>query len=209
MRFGWLTALVVGLLAAVPAQAAKFVQYSISAHGIVADRDANTNPLGTSYESDFVVTFALDVERNSPDDPNWTGEYISDGSYFFAPFNGDNYTMRIANGVLTASDYSDYGPHVLTNNSTLTLYLDPSIQTFAEILSGPATGAANISFGGHYDSHDFSGTISSIRTSSASTFAGIYAYAVPEPTTWMLMIAGFGLVGHSQRRRQRTASART
>lgn len=206
MRFVWLIALAASALMAVPAQAAKFVQFTLGGHGLVTSYDYNYYPYGIIKESDFIVTFSIDVERNWYTDPNWDGRYISDGSYFFGAFGGDNYVMRIANGVLTAEDHSNNG--YLDNNSTLTMYLDPAIQTFAGIHSGPGTGNAHVAFGGQLNGFDFNGALSFIQTSSTDTFSGITAYAVPEPATWAMMIIGFGAIGGAMRRRgQREALA--
>ncbi|KAB7646622.1 DUF4394 domain-containing protein [Polymorphobacter fuscus] len=51
------------------------------------------------------------------------------------------------------------------------------------------------------------GMLSQIGTTDRSLFALTAAGAVPEPTSWAMMIAGFGLVGAASRRNRRTMVA--
>jgi hypothetical protein len=59
----------------------------------------------------------------------------------------------------------------------------------------------------HFDGQptSFTGTYSL----GAATGSGTFSIAVPEPSTWALMIAGFGLVGGMARRRRSATAAQT
>lgn len=209
MRFAHLTMIAAAFVVAAPADAATFLAFSLSGHGYETAYDANVDPSLKSRETDFVINFALDIGNSDPSDPNWTGRYISDGSSFFAMNFGDNYTYTINNGLLKGDDQSDYGAYILTNNSHFTVNLDPSINNFAGITSGAATGQADIYYSGHYYYRQYTGAITHITVSRADTFSGITAYAVPEPATWLMMILGFGAVAGTMRRRRQPVTVST
>ena len=63
----------------------------------------------------------------------------------------------------------------------------------------------NASFGGGPPVEEFSGSITSIKIEEGDTTGGlgiVYGSVVPEPSTWALMLAGFGMVGYAMRRRK-------
>jgi hypothetical protein len=59
-----------------------------------------------------------------------------------------------------------------------------------------------------FDSVGQAVTITSATGSNGFAYQVASAGAVPEPTTWALMLAGFGMVGHALRRRPRVSYAR-
>lgn len=71
----------------------------------------------------------------------------------------------------------------------------------------PQWGWASGTGGDGQSVQDFLGTRSVLPNDMAFTLTGtVNAPAVPEPATWAMMIAGFGLVGGAMRRRQTVAS---
>lgn len=78
-------------------------------------------------------------------------------------------------------------------------------------LGGPETTDPNIAFGGDVYSwlsyalapgtYTIAGTTIASPTGSGGAFIRVVSGAVPEPASWALMIAGFGMVGAAVRRR--------
>jgi hypothetical protein len=61
------------------------------------------------------------------------------------------------------------------------------------------------SFGGGPPVEEFRGSVTSLEIADGDLTGGlgiIYGSVVPEPSTWALMLAGFGMVGYAMRRRK-------
>jgi hypothetical protein len=114
-------------------------------------------------------------------------------SFFARP--GTSGALSWADGYkLRSITVFEHGPELdsdlafLTAAGALDFYIGSHFRVFGEIYSGD-----------RYDPHSFGGI---------SNYAGewIYHYSVPEPATWAMMIAGFGLAGATMRSRKASAA---
>lgn len=94
-------------------------------------------------------------------------------------------------------------------NSGLYQFYNGSLSTMAELgmdgglLDDAAAGLAITSLGIERDSYRHGWlAINASMTDGIESMAGIYVANVPEPDSWALMIAGFGLTGAVMRRRR-------
>lgn len=91
----------------------------------------------------------------------------------------------------------------ITNNGVVNEF---KLSIFASLLTGGATVDPS-HFGFNLWSRDGSGGINSIADFAPNN-STVRTGAVPEPTSWALMITGFGLAGATLRGRRKSASAR-
>lgn len=103
--------------------------------------------------------------------------------------NVDSFTISLSTN---GSTYTPFGTFALTNSTT-----DPfGADTIS--LSGSAR-YVRFNVLSNQGDIDFTGL-------SEVQFNGLTAGAVPEPATWLMMLAGFGLIGAGLRRRQHPVS---
>jgi hypothetical protein len=93
--------------------------------------------------------------------------------------------------------YAGYGANVsgtLCAGLPLTLgisYFNPGCGSFSVNTGSP------LGFGSTYN-----GRITSLRVTEGAVGDSILTAVIPEPSTWALMLAGFGMVGYAMRRRK-------
>lgn len=119
---------------------------------------------------------------------------------FIGKFDTDPY---LTNGC-TSSDgvCGTYIPFALAND------LDPEIFD-DEVFTVGAINSYEIGRGKIEDlAFDTGRNLTDNSTQTYARFSLTAVAAVPEPTTWAMMLAGFGLTGAAMRRRRRTATAR-
>ena len=112
-----------------------------------------------------------------------------------APFRGDldiNVVDLLSGASTVFSFTKSTSPSGTDKNETFTVPASFLNQTFA-------AGAYSLRLSGFADNV---GTGNDVGTYNGSlTFASVTNSAVPEPTTWAMMLVGFGAVGYSMRRR--------
>lgn len=177
MRFGWLMA-VIAACAAMPAQAAQTIQLQFSGIGSVQD-DLNGTK-GTGFL--FTVTYNPDAPGSFSNDPQFP--------YFLTVFSG---------AASTTVNYTADSPRMGLSFFQLDASYLPSYQI------GSASGSFSFQNASIILPVIGAGRIISLLTVSAvaPTESG-YSYrliAVPEPATWLLMLAGFGVLGATMRRK--------
>jgi PEP-CTERM motif len=167
---------------------------------------SSTSPLTNLYSVQG-VTFGPGLSGNGGSILNECGNFginARSGTDFLA-FNG---------GVNSVDELISFAAAV----TSLSLYVGNSSDAdyTAEFFdsSNALIGSQTISLiGGSYGELSFMGAISSARIFSTSNVwvaddLSFTAGAVPEPASWALMIAGFGLVGSAMRRRKPSVSVR-
>jgi hypothetical protein len=132
------------------------------------------------------------------------------GASFGGQANGTDATTFVSSGIGTAT---------LTLTTPVNYFglLWGSIDAYNSITFNTADGlsqtftGSQIGFLGqsHYVNFFSSSLITSVvarSTDSSFEFDNVATAAVPEPATWAMMIAGFGMVGFAMRRRQRAVA---
>ena len=226
MRAKFAVALV-GLMIAVPAQAATFYGYTAQPNGTVsgAALDARNSFISSlsSFSTEGFESFGV---AQTPLTLNFQGSagsstatltgvgntdfsrgntFATSGSKEFIAY-GDN-TINFSTAV---SAFGFYATDVADLGSGLTVLINGGAGGTFDLLSGTAGTNGNLLFFG----------VTSAAPISSITFAGAarndgfgfddltvgqVAAAVPEPATWAMFIGGFGMIGGAMRRRQRTA----
>lgn len=181
------TAALLALLAAMPAQAAIFA-------------DSLVNQVNTTAFGSGLVTGA----------PDGGGLFI--GSTFDPPQALGEFTVGFSTALGDGAG-ADLRLYEISSSSdeTFDLFVSSDNISFTLIGGFNATNSL-IDFGGL-----FAGPISYVKLVNTSTtvsadfdaLEGLYAYTggVPEPGSWAMMLAGFGLVGAGMRRRAAAATA--
>ena len=106
-----------------------------------------------------------------------------------------SFTSSFGDFTGTVTTAGSQGP---TSNRTVNAYV---LGTFTPMgsLAGFLAGPASATFA-------FTQTGTNLATSGSFTFASPPAGTVPEPQSWVMLIAGFGLVGAAARRRRTVAA---
>jgi hypothetical protein len=89
--------------------------------------------------------------------------------------------------------------------SAATCYTGQAVAANASYAPTCGSYYLNASFGGGPAVEEFSGSIESIEIVEGDTTGGlgiVYSSVVPEPSTWALMLAGFGMIAYATRRRK-------
>ncbi len=220
MRF--VSALLAGLLAVSPAGAATIVQ-TRSLHDIFAF-SAFDSSLGTlnSATVDASATLARGwYYRDDPSETTGQVSYVIDGIYNFWMNSGPVGSIAIAGADtlhLSLTSFVIFSVAPFETSATGTGSFGLNLATVSDVLPFFITGSDPYFAGGPTpDTTVFSPFTTDIfRTSGCNQGAGVisddcqrgtitltydYTPSVPEPTTWAMMIVGFGLVGFAMRRR--------
>lgn len=134
----------------------------------------------------------------------------------FTPTDDPNYFIGIINDFTYEARFGEAGFSI----STITSGMQPFPVIYGGTCFPIAVGAGNytdtegcgkmdlrVSFGGP-PLVEFSGDVTSVLIEDGDTTDGrrasysVGVAAIPEPTTWALMLAGFGMVGFAMRRRR-------
>lgn len=212
---------VVGSYAALPASASPFIYgYSVGETFVAYDRAtsacAGVSGLSCNYSSNFNNNTLPAVGLNT------TGALLTNGSVriptdvvFMHPV-GENSGLPAGDTIVrfvapTAGTYAINGKFEILDVSATGTFVSivGGSSNFAQSLSGAVFTPASFGFRTSLtagQSLDFvvnsAGSYYNDSTGLSATIA-----AVPEPATWGLMIAGFGLVGVARRARRTTVAA--
>ena len=113
------------------------------------------------------------------------------------------FETRLTNGTLNLTAISgSYNTYLF--NTFITLPSGPL--TFADIpATSSVTGNIGITYPNPYGGTGYFGTVTKlVRVGTVASFVAPFATLLPEPATWAMMIAGFGLIGAGLRRRKVT-----
>lgn len=134
-------------------------------------------------------------------------EQLGNDGLYFRTINRVEYYAQFADTGLTLStltfnaDAGQFYPYV----SAYTCYTGAAVATSASYSPPCGSYYLNASFGGGPPVEEFRGSIASVKIENGDATGGlgiIYGSVVPEPATWALMLAGFGMVGFAMRRRR-------
>ena len=175
---------------------------------------------GTNYGINFSRTSLGIIDEDAGGSGNFANEPSASTVLFF--LSGGAATMNVAAGFSTG--FSFYYAGNATNTGSVRVYdgLNGSGNILATLVLQPNGGncsgdpngtpfcnftAFGVTFDGVAKSVDFGGVANQIAfdniTLGSSTPGNPGVPGVPEPTTWAMLIAGFGLVGAAMRRRTR------
>lgn len=183
---------------------------------------ANNSPVGNFYAPEYVfssATLAL-VDSDAGGGGNFANEPSPNTIMFFTEAN--NAILNVTNGFSTGFSFfytSSTAAQVnVWSGLNATGSLLGSINLASQFNSGcsgdPSGGFCNftnagVAFAGTAFSIDFGGTAGQTGYDNI-TFGSDVAGAVPEPSTWAMMLVGFGAVGgalrSSKRKRKATLS---
>lgn len=133
-------------------------------------------------------------------------EQLGDDGLYFRTIDRVEYYAQFADMGLTLSTLTfnagagQFYPYL----SASTCYTGAAVATSASYSPPCGSYYLNASFGGP-PVEEFRGSITSVKIENGDTTGGlgiIYGSVVPEPATWALMLAGFGMVGFAMRRRR-------
>lgn len=172
----------------------------------------NFNPVGSYYAPNYVfsgATIAL-VDADAGGSGNFANEPSADTIMFFT--DADNAILNVTNGFTTGfSFFYSSSTAAMVNvysglNGTGTLLGSISLGAqFYNGCSGDPTGGycnwsnAGVAFAGTAYSIDFAGTADQTGFDNI-TFGSAVAGNVPEPSTWVMLLLGFGVLGSAMRR---------
>lgn len=197
MRLATATFLLLGTVIASKADASSFMQFTVHGHGLESAGSVLTDPVFVpGRERNFSLTFSIDLDVHTPDDSS--PFYTADGSTFF--FFNAPYTFAAAVNAGQFSASEDVEDTKLSLRNRVSFQLPSSVNSFADIRSGFASGDVQYESYRGYSYRLFSGSISSVRVAPSNGFAGFGLITVPEPTSWLMMIVGFGALGAGLRR---------
>jgi len=186
------------------AYAASFVQYTFTGTG--------TGTRYTNESLDFYVpalafeaSFYVDIEAN-PQGSNGGGFYTSNGKdrYFsFGPTPTELTYVSLQDGAIAASSTKQFPTDFAVS---ITVDFRDPVSSFADLTNGSRLLGGTFSYAnsgkGVRDSAE--GTITGFSVRPVDNLQTVDAFftPVPEPTTWAMMLAGFGIIGAAARRRQ-------
>ena len=172
-----------------------------------------------NLEGDFLTaTFVYDTSRGFETTDGATYDELDGGSSFFTSSPLLSATLTVQNA-RTGKDYlysftPDYYADVYTSAGYLDEigYSTAGDQTYTYIEpddAGPTSLSQSFSGTGYGSGSYFDPGLTNTKTLDSIVFdtLSVNVTAVPEPSTWALMIAGVGLVGFALRRRPRPAMA--
>ena len=163
---------------------------------------ATGTPLGTNFAGTGVSFTGLGADNNYGSFPNTSGEGASNFSVSnFGPFS-IIFSSAVSNAVFT----------LITNNSTtpsvIQSYLGNTLVETADAFT--STSNTNDIYGFTDSRFDRIVVTPETAVNQAAVIDNLQFTAdVPEPTSWALMITGFGLVGVAARRRSARSMAVT
>jgi hypothetical protein len=178
----------------------------------------NGTPVGAFYGPTYIfspATLAL-VDADAGGTGNFANEPSPNTIMFFLDAN--NAILDVVGGFTTGFSFF----YTSSTAATVTVYDAPGgtgnvlatlnlVAQFADNCTGDPTGAfcnwtaVGVTFSGTAFSIDFGGTAN--QTGFDNITFGSASPAIPEPATWAMLIAGFGLVGHAARRRRAALAA--
>jgi len=172
---------------------------------------------GTNYGINFSSTSLGLIDSDAGGTGNFANEPSPSTVLFF--LSGGAATMNIAAGFDTGFSffYSANGAGFVTvydglnatGNVLATLNL---VSQFSDNCSGDPSGdycnwtPVGVTFSGIAHSVDFGGTVNRIAFDNVTFGSETPGGVVPEPATWAMLIAGFGMVGVAMRRRRMVAA---
>lgn len=154
-------------------------------------------------QTDAQNCYGVGQDRGNNPDGLWIASATSSGCNsapvtvkFSAPFASllSSFSMDVASYQSSTLTFFDASGSVLSSVSvtdTFGAYSDPGVYSHYSVTS--LTGIGSFSFSGQA-----TGNTSIDNLVAVADVAG----AVPEPTTWAMMLAGFGMIGFATRRRQ-------
>lgn len=205
-------ATVAALAVSSEANAANFLAYTFTGYGSgftdsSSTQAENVNSLIPLASFSVTIYVSLDNGSNCKNGGASSGGcYEGNGvnNYFIAgPEITEFNRVMLNGGTLTASDEREY---LSDYNLDISANFSKSPQSFADLGQSAKflNGGFSYSNIGRRYSEGLSGTLTgfSVQNVTEPGPVNVFFQAVPEPATWTMMIAGFGIVGIGLRRRK-------
>ena len=122
------------------------------------------------------------------------------GTLILAAASGGS-RVRVFDGLTFTHDFNAFDPSFLGGVSVAA----GSFGGLDSLIVGTQTGAAEVRVFNFADGRRIS-AFTAFRSDGGVNVAASFDAAVPEPTTWALMIGGFGMAGWMLRRRRRATA---
>ena len=201
------------------ANAANFLAYTFTGHGVGYRNYYSTQ---TGIEETFIPlgSFSTTVYVSLDQGSNCEGGGGSSGGcyegngvdryFILGPGITERNVTTLDNGILSVSDTSFYRSDISIDVSAS---FQGSAASFADLGSNAKFLGGGLSYSnvGIRYSEGFSGEVTgfSVRTVTEPGDVVVMFQAIPEPSTWVMMLAGFGFVGMGLRRRQQSVTSLT
>lgn len=196
--------LFVALLAFCSSQALAdtWVRYDVTGAGTYEYLDAVSPENSKWGPAKFNATFYVEIDPRDPDG-DWP---MSDGYSYRRPTSDGNWEVANASGGDLKFYYYPEWCDTPCSNYSVTLTYAPGAFSGGLPDKLPKTllgGDMNFTFGGHWILTDGSGApvraTATIVDGHGDWFFGYTPLPVPEPSSWAIMLAGFGMVGGAMR----------
>jgi hypothetical protein len=201
------------LTAATGAHAANFLEYTFTGHGSGVTSYYSTQ---TGIEETYIPlgSFSVNLYVSLDTGSNCEGGGGSSGGCYEG--NGVDRYFILGPAISELNNISFSGNSLLASD-TRSYFSDSVLQISADFLGSPkgfadlgstakfSSGGFSYSEIGRRYSAQFSGEITgfSVRSANGPGEVNVFFSAIPEPATWAMMLAGFGVVGIGLRRRRK------
>jgi len=197
--------------------AASFYAYTFSGTGFGKQQTFDyASGTGQSFyvSGDFSTTFIVDLEANDGS----AGPYIGNGKSSFYSFGNklpsDNgpYMTGVSLGGNTLSAYL-MSPEFYNVGTNVSVNFTETVNQFSDILNSTGFSGGDFSYTNlRYDSSvNVAGKITGFSVQAVSKFeqnaplfSNVVTSPVPEVSSWLMMLTGFGLIGSVARLRKST-----
>jgi hypothetical protein len=188
-----IAAVAASLISSAANAAVEYVTYTASGSGSRYATNSVVGQIGPTERFDFIFSFGLPAGENT---------YTPLFPYQTYRFDGTT------SGLISFSEYVIFGSASSTLTGSITYNDTDTLGGFPIALANnSATGGFTYRSGDPFSNRYtfMSGSITSFRvtgTGTPFTPVSLITYAVPETSTWGMMIAGFGMVGAAMRKRR-------
>lgn len=181
------------------APAAQFVRYDFTATGFGTQTTCSSQPCTESSFTQMQFSFIA---------PTMTGNFSTSGSVFGpGKFGAGVGTINVGPTQVALAESAD----ALSGSATLSGICNEAAGSFVPVADPTASTCGSVAYNNNNLRDfrtEFYGKVTAVdfsfflRDSDAPAGLVFASPGVPEPSTWALMLAGFGLTGYALRRRR-------
>jgi len=192
------------VIGAAPAQAVRWVEYTVTGWGTVSTVRSNYfDPEIVTYEhARFIGRFTVDADAGTGNVPG--GGYSSDGATYDARYMSQGVLRDTATfdaGSINGNSSYSTGRYWYSFNAAFSPSLNGERAMAYSSVSAPAIGFGS-RISGNATAYDL--TVADVAEWRGFSMQLVSLGPVPEPATWGMMLLGFGMVGAGLRSRRRS-----